>query len=258
VSARLTVPESSRVIAMGSTESGKSYLLKKFCLTRCPRAVIVDPMGEHSADVPAGTKLYRVRTLDELRRTLQRAPREGSRWRVVALIPASFGPEIAKMLLPEVVEDHNAYSYHVRGMALYIEELDKFAPTFAPEETQGLWRRGRHVGLSVHATTQRPHGVSRSVTAMAGWWIICQTHEPADVDYLAKVLPNEAMACVESLPWQWAVLFSPRTRVWYLLNREHKVMRWGDPSHAHAHASAHVTPAPARAPNAAPASALGD
>ncbi|MEW5917554.1 MAG: hypothetical protein AB1762_14200 [Gemmatimonadota bacterium] len=236
---RPLVPATSRVIAMGTTESGKSYLLKKFCLTRAPRALIVDPLGEHTADVPAGTRLYMARSIDELRSVLVRAPREGRAWRIVAAVSQSAAPAIAKLLVPPVVLDHNAYPYHVRGMALMIEELDLFAPSQSDETVEGLWRRGRHCGLSVYATTQRPHGVSRIVTGMANWWVICAIHEPNDVHYLAKVLPADAMRAVEELPWRWAVLFSPRTRAWYLLDDKHHVRQWGaPPALAHAHASA--------------------
>jgi hypothetical protein len=219
----------ARVVACGVTESGKGFLLRKLFLSRCPRALILDPLGEHldrSAREP-GYKYYQANTVDEVRRQLRAAVQAGDRWRVVAPLPPKDAPQVAQLLLPNVVIGHNAFPWHVGGMALVCEELDTIAPTNPDPAIESLWRRGRHVGLTVLGATQRPHRVARIITAMSSHLVICATHEPADVEYFERVLPADAMRHVRALPWQWAVIWDNRGRRWFLLDRSQKIIEQG-------------------------------
>lgn len=218
-----------RVVACGVTESGKGFLLRKLFLSRCPRALILDPLGEHleAGAKPDGFKYFTAYSLDQVKAALRQAVKSGPRWRVIAPLPAADAPAVARLLLPAVVVGHNAFPFHAGGVALVCEELDTIAPTNPDPAIESLWRRGRHVRLSVLGATQRPHRVARIITAMSSHLVICATHEPADVEYFERILPADAMRAVRSLPWQWAVLYDVRGRRWFLLDYHQRIVASG-------------------------------
>ena len=224
------VPEATaRVVACGVTESGKGFLLRKLFLSRCPRALILDPLGEHlpAAARADGFRYFTAYTVEDVKRALRQAVQSGPRWRVIAPLPPADAPAIARILLPQVIVGNNAFPFHVGGMALVCEELDTIAPTNPDPAVESLWRRGRHVRLTVLGATQRPHRVARIITAMSSHLVICATHEPADVEYFERILPADAMRAVRSLPWQWAVLYDVRARRWFLLDRSQRIVSSG-------------------------------
>lgn len=221
-------PGSVRVLACGMTESGKDYQLRRLFLDRQPRALVLDPLGEWRAAAPAG-RTYRVRRLADLAPTLTRAAKEGTQWRIYAALGADAAPAIADLLVPEVAgRDLGAFPQHVGGMALYVPECDLFAATSADPKVVGLWRRGRHTDLTILAASQRPHGISRIVTAMSGWLIVTRTIEPRDLLYLKGFIPPAAYLEVSRLQWQWAVLVDTRAMAWYLMDRDGKIARQGN------------------------------
>ncbi len=219
-------PASVRVVACGMTESGKDYLLRRLFLDKYPRALILDPLNEWPRNY-GDWRVYRVRQVEELRPTLARAVREGSRWRIYAALGERSAVELATCLVPEVIGPAGAFPLHVGGMALYSPELDLFAPTSAPDEVVGLWRRGRHVGLSIFGASQRPHGISRIVTSMSGWLMITRTNEPRDLAYLRSFIPGEAYAQVLTLPWLAAVVVDTRRARWYVLDKDQQITKTG-------------------------------
>jgi len=220
-------PRSVRVLACGMTESGKDFLLRRLFLDRYPRALILDPLNEWPQERADFGRIYRVQRAQDLRPTLARAVRDGARWRIYAALGAGAAPDLARCLVPEVLRPIGAFPLHVGGMALYAGELDLFAPTTAGEEVVGLWRRGRHVGLSIFAASQRPHGISRIVTSMSGWLLITKTIEPRDLAYLRGFIPPGAHAEVLTLPWLWAVLVDTRAGRWYVLDDKQRRAREG-------------------------------
>lgn len=217
-----------RVFACGMTESGKDFLLNRLFLERAGRVLILDPLGEHiHAKAPNGGPVWRADSVAELRRALVAAARAGPRWRIVAQVAHSTAPEIAALLVPPVIRRAGAYPQHVGGMALHCSELDLYAPTNADDSITGLWRRGRHVGLSIFAATQRPHGVSRAVTGMSSWVLVTRTQEPRDLRYLADFIPPNAYREVVALPWYHAVLVDKKTGAWFLLDKSQRVVKRG-------------------------------
>jgi hypothetical protein len=239
-----TAPDSVRVVACGMTESGKDYWLKRLYLERCPRALMLDPLGEYIADKRVGFRVYEAESLADVRRALARAAKEGPRWRVVARIDAQHSAAVARLLVPPVIRAGGAFPQHVGGMGLYCSELDLFAPTAADPDVVGLWRRGRHVGLSIYGASQRPHGISRMVTAMSGWLVVCQTHEPKDVAYLGECLPSDAMEEVNRLEWQAVFIWRRQTSSWVILDRAGKVLKSGAVSTSALHVSESVNLTP--------------
>jgi hypothetical protein len=227
----VTGPASSaRVLACGVTESGKSYLLRRLFVNRWPRALVLDPLGEYSGkdDMQLGAKFYEASTLPELRRALAAAVRQGHRWRVVARIAPGELEPVGRLLVPETFDRAQCFAAYVGGLAVVCEEMDVLAPTNAPPWVEAMLRRGRHVGVSFFGASQRPHGISPIVRAMAGYLICCTTHEPRDMRYLEEVLPAPAFLELERLPWQWSLLVDTRARRWWLLDRALVVQRFGD------------------------------
>lgn len=225
---------STRALACGVTESGKSYLLRRLFVDRWPRLLVLDPLGEYSArdTAPLGSKFYEASTLQELRRALALAVRQGHRWRVVArLAPAELEP-VGRLLVPETFDRSHCFAAHVGGLAVVCEEMDVLAPTNAPAWVESLLRRGRHVGVSVFAASQRPHGISPIVRSMVGFIVCTSMHEPRDLAWMEQVLPPPAFAELERLAWQWSIITDTRTRRWWLLDRALTVRRFGDGRHA--------------------------
>ncbi len=224
----MAIPDSLRVMACGVTESGKDYLLRRLFLDKAPRALILDPLGEHVMTRRLGSRNYEATTLEDLRAVLKRAAREGQQWRIICHIdPTTQGAALARMLLPAVLRERGAYPETVGGMALYCGELSMFAPTSAAPEIAALWTRGRHVGLSIFGATQRPHGVAVVVRSMSRFLVVCRTHEPRDLSYLGAALGSVALEQVEALPWRWSLLYDLRSGDWFVLDDAQRIIRRG-------------------------------
>ena len=219
----------AHVFATGITGSGKSHTLRELFLTRYPRSLVIDAMGEHAAKPAAapGSKVYIANDVQTVLHAMRRAPAEGARWQIIANIDPRDVQQLVPVLVPPVVQAGNAYPLHVRGMALLCDELDLIAPSNAKPDVVGLWRRGRHLGLSILAATQRPAGVSRLATAMCQYLVVCKTTEPSDVDYLRDFMPAAAHAELQRLQWQWTVLVETASGRWWLLDKGRKIIRQG-------------------------------
>jgi hypothetical protein len=75
------------------------------------------------------------------------------------------------------------------GMVLLLDEVDLIAPTGgAPEVIRNLYRRSRHVRLSIVSVTQRPANVLREVSAQSTQVLAYRLTEPRDLDYLADLM----------------------------------------------------------------------
>ncbi len=226
----MTTPASVRVFACGMTESGKGHWLRALFLSRFPRILTLDPLGEVGANgLVSGGRVYRASTLPELRQALSLAVRNGRRWHVVATIQPNDFPELCRMLVPPVIVDGKCFPLLVGGMAIDMQELDLIAPSNPVPEVRGLWSRSRHVGLSIAGATQRPHGVSPIIRSQSRFHLICRQDEPADMKYLAEYLPAEAAAELPRLPWHWCLVYDKRIGAWWLLDAGGKVVRRGAP-----------------------------
>jgi len=83
---------------------------------------------------------------------------------------------------------------------LLVDEVDLIAPPHtARREVRTLWRRSRHVGLSIVATTQRPESVSREVSAQSQHVLCLQLIEPAALEYMSKIMRVD----LSGLPAWW-------------------------------------------------------
>lgn len=211
---RLSAPASVRVFACGATESGKTTLLRNLLIDRVRRALILDRTGEWSQSEAVVIGLPALR--DELRRCIR-----ARSWRIVASLDDDEAAELAGILVPPG-NPLAGYCYAIGGMLLADDEIDQFAGQSAPAVVTGLWQRGRHAGLSIAAASQRPALVHRTVTAQSRWILICATHEPGDLAYLAKLLSADALVQLRELPPYHAIMWNSRDRGGWLLNPKHE------------------------------------
>jgi hypothetical protein len=221
-----TPPASTRVMAIGVTGSGKTYTLREYFLPKFPRALIVDPLGQFTAQ-PNAIVVYDV---DDVRDALAEAVSRGRTWRVVALVDSESAVELGPLLMPPEWPRRKAFAEAVRGMVLVCDEIADVIPNAGSERgVRHWWSRGRHVGLSILASSQRPSDVHRIVTSMSQVVLCFATHEPNDMDYMRRLSP-EVVRLHASIPHLGAVAYETATRRAYLIDQRWQVVRETSPA----------------------------
>lgn len=204
---------STRVFAAGATGSGKTHFLRTQVIPGTPRAVFVDFVGEwERRRRELRGRVVVATSLGDAARALRDVARVREWSLIVQCDPAEF-PALARLLVPAKFTDHEpVYARAVGGLALVCDELDLLAPHNAPPEVLGLWRRGRHAGLSIYAATQTPASVHPIVRGMSRYLVLCQMHEPNAVRYFAATVPPDVLARLTTLPPHEVLLFDAHTR----------------------------------------------
>ena len=178
-----SVAESVRVIGAGNSGSGKSYRAWHMYLSRMPRVILLDQTGEwiDRSDAEA-------QTVGEAVDAIRTLSKRSHKWTVcVQLDPGELGTLVQWMIpVPDV---RKSPIRMVGGAVVLVDEVDLVAPAAsAKEEVRTLYRRSRHVGLSVVSLTQRPANVSREVTAQSVQAFALHLSEPRDRDYMADLM----------------------------------------------------------------------
>lgn len=178
----MTPPATLRAFLAGNSGSGKSVRAWSLYLSAFPRRLLLDLTGEWSdradqvTDTVAGT-------VDAIRALAGRG-----RWTVAAGLDASQLPELVDWLMP-VPQLHASPILAMGGAVILVDEVDLLAPPGTSKEAvRTLYRRSRHVGLSVVSTTQRPANVSREVSAQSTQAVALHLSEPLDVDYMGELM----------------------------------------------------------------------
>lgn len=173
--------DSIRAFLPGNSGSGKSYRAWNIYLAPTPRRLIIDNIGEWSskADSVALTVGESVDAIRYLAKT------RGS-WTVTLQLDRDDLAELVDWLIP-LPDVSKSPILTLGGASMLIDECDLLMPSGqAPEHGRTLYRRSRHVGLSVISTTTRAANVSREVTAQCTHLVALAMQEPADVDFVAK------------------------------------------------------------------------
>lgn len=188
------IPQTLRAFIAGSSGSGKSTAAWKFYLQLYPRRILLDFTGEWSANSDA--TVYSVQELSQKMRKL--APR--GRWTISAALDGEDDiEELVDYLIP-VPHLERSPIRQMGGAVMLVDEVDLIAPPHtARKEVRTLWRRSRHVGLSIVATTQRPESVSREVSAQSQQVLCLQLIEPAALEYMSKIMRVD----LSTLPAWW-------------------------------------------------------
>lgn len=175
-------PPTVRAFLAGQSGSGKSTRAWDLYLRRFPRRLLLDMTGEYEAKADHIADTVGA-VVDGIRALAHRG-----RWTVTAALDASDLPDLVGWLLP-VPTLHASPVLAVGGAVLLVDEVDLLAPPgTASEAVRTLYRRSRHVGLSVVSTTQRPANVSREVSAQSTQALALALSEPRDIDYVATLM----------------------------------------------------------------------
>lgn len=148
-----------------------------------PRKIIVDNLSEWYDYSDA--ECYDVaETVDAIRYLA----RERSRWCVTIQLDQDNLEEFVSWMIP-IPNISQSPILLMGGAALFVDEADYVAPPRAmSEEVRTLYRRSRHVGLTVISATQRPANVSREVSAMSTQAVMLALSEPRDIRFMAETL----------------------------------------------------------------------
>ena len=103
------------------------------------------------------------------------------------------------------------------------DELNQFAPHSADEEILNLWRRGRHVGLTLLGASQSPTEVHPVVRGMLCFLVLFHLHEPNALAYFAKMIPPTVLERHETLGKFECLVWDTEQRVGHILTADAKV-----------------------------------
>lgn len=182
-------PPTLRAFLAGSSGTGKSRGAWTHYLAPFPRRLLIDLTGEWEAPKPWGYPGADLVVYDagELAHALKKlAPR--GRWTISCSVGIDQLAELVAYLLP-IPDLSQSPIRTVGGAVLLVDEVDLVAPPRSlREEVRTLWRRSRHVGLSIVATTQRPEAVSREVSAQSHHALCLKLVEPSGIAYMQNLM----------------------------------------------------------------------
>lgn len=212
---------SKRAFVAGATGSGKSHFLRRVLLPQERRAIILDFTGDfYTNRRELGADVEVAETWEDVRRILPRLAARRDRWRLVTFMTRAECTLLARALLPDRLHSGASLSRGLGGVALVCDELNQFAPHSADEEILNLWRRGRHVGLSLLGASQSPTEVHPVVRGMSRFLVLFHLHEPNALNYFAKMIPAHVLACHEQLGKYECLVWDAEARVGFVLDAE--------------------------------------
>lgn len=158
---------------VGQKGSGKSTLVKEM-IEDYPRVVVFDTMGEYKNSIEG---------FDNALREISRV-RNKRRFKIAL----------------RIVEDENA----LRALAIVYDDLPRSlvvveetsfycSPSYLPIEIKRFVRYGRHREISQIYVSRRPAEIHRDLTAQSDLIVSFRQHEPADIEYLRRVMGPAAM-----------------------------------------------------------------
>jgi hypothetical protein len=196
-------PETVRVFIAGVSGSGKSTAAWTLYLSRYPRRILLDQTGEW-----ADRADHVVTSVPELSWAIKKLAPKG-RWTISVETDLDALPELVTYLIP-MPDISRSPIRTVGGAVLLVDEVDLIAPPqTARQEVRTLFRRSRHAGLSIVATTQRPENVSREVSAQSQQVLCLHLVEPRGLVYMADLMQTDLTALA-----QWTKKH-PHGGLWY-------------------------------------------
>lgn len=168
----LEIPYNDRVLIVGQTGSGKSFFAQHVLLDR-PRLIVFDIKGDMDIDAwrlePYTGKAWR---------NLQK----GKNGRIY------IGPPKGVENSEQYWEEWLARCFTLRNVAIYIDELYGVGPGQGSPGLQALYTRGRSLGISVWASSQRPFRIPLFSKSEAGYIIMFRLFLADDRKEMADML----------------------------------------------------------------------
>jgi hypothetical protein len=220
---------SVRSFALGATMSGKTYRLQTMFANRDPRVLVLDFVGNPNdwLNWPGAQVVWSARDVAiALREAASR-----STWRIVWVCdPDNEAVAIARILQMLVPTDPQTPSFAqaVGGMSLVIDEVMEIMPNHqgkVVKKNSALWRKGRHRGLSIHAGTQKYADVSKTVTDMSRFVVVCPIYGARDVKSVFENLPRHVAEHAQQLAHRHCILWDRDHHRGALLDPDSKVVK---------------------------------
>lgn len=170
--ARLTIKQSERVLIVGKTGSGKTYLAEKLTGS-LTRLIVLDPKGQLKGRF----------NLEEWGSSTEKAIKGGEAVRVrAALPPGQSGADYWESIL--------ALAYHAGNITIYIDEIYGVVP---PGSKPDVWltaayTRGREKNVAVWGASQRPVWVPLISLSEADWFFVFRLQLPEDRARMAGII----------------------------------------------------------------------
>lgn len=184
------------ILIMGQRRCGKSYLGSKIQQI-WPRKVIIDTLAEYNE----GEIVY---SFHEFTEALQRL--KSSQQNNFTLV-FKFDPESHQS---ELEFNHILrLCYYFGNIQIVVEEIHLFSgPHNMPLWLQNNYLIGRHHGISILATSQRPAHVNKTIVSQSAHIFCGKTVESNDLRYLSSFLGQENSQKLVQMPERQFLYFS--------------------------------------------------
>lgn len=193
------------IVVGGPRGRGKSEWIRKYT-AECPRVVYMDPVADYPD--PERVAVFDVApSLAHVHRWARNGRMRDARWQLSCRFDDTAQQDAIM-----------ASAYRWGPCVVVVEEAWRFRRGGVGDCTPGLARllyQGRHEGITVICSAQRPSGLPRAASANASFCIVFATHEPADVKFWRDTLGHaEAADQVPRLTGHERIEFDMWAREW--------------------------------------------
>ena len=179
---------------------GKSHLAREINAL-WPRSVVFDP----TVDWTDGDVVTSFEAFAEKMKFLNKTNCESFR------LIFRFNPDLSRESRDATLNEALRLCYFFKNIQVVVDEVQFFTSAhFIPEYMKNLLFMGRHQGISVLATTQRPSQINKSILSMSSHVFCGQLHEKNDLKAISNFI-NEDTQTLVTLPKRTFIYFNPET-----------------------------------------------
>lgn len=189
----MAASKAAKIMAvLGKSGMGKSYRSKALVKSLGGKWIVIDTMGEWS-----GPGITRVSSIKAVIAELK------GKAKIIAFQPTA-SPSLAERQFEKVCE----IVFKVGGVGLFVEELSRYTkPARAPYWWRCITGQGRHQGLRVIATSQRPAQIDKDFLGnTTDIYAFCFRYEE-DAKSVAAAMPGQDWRQLQKLRAQHFVHF---------------------------------------------------
>lgn len=191
---KFPIKPTAKFAIMGRSECGKSHV-GKYIQSQFPRVVIFDTLEEYSDGIIVSS----FQQFDQVCRMHEHSSNFRIIYRLDPLSPAT-EKEFSAAL-------HALYEWG--DLQIVVEEVQELTTAHGmPAMLKRCILTGRHQGLSLLFTTQRPGELHKTILSQCGHVFTGQLHDQNDVRYVAGFLGQDAQTLI-NLPPRHFLYFRP-------------------------------------------------